>query len=352
MGRIFYMSIQTDICNLLGIPRNSTEEEITDAYAEILQNELSGKAVVPQYNEIYQTYQEWITWKKQSQALSRVLQKESLKQRTVSRDEFENFYAAYQEWNKLKEQDLSLESGALKSPSIVIQLSAIQAWLALIPISAVAIGIVWGGTILVTQNRQVPIVITEEPINRPVPIAPNDQTAAPSTTARSTPQPAQTKSAEPIKRTPSPKPSPTVAKQKSATPTIPLSNVTFSKTPALSVPLKVSAAPAPTQTSPNLVESDENSVGVKLESPEASGKSMENTLQTLQTIPIELENGATIPASQLLKLNLNEDGQKARQLSRFLKELASSQDVAQARLISEIAIPQLQELAKEAKSLP
>jgi hypothetical protein len=349
------MAIQTDICNLLGIPSNSTEEEITDAYAEILQNELSGKAVGTRYSEIYQTYQDWITWKKQSQALTRVLQKESLKQRTVSRDEFENFYAAYQEWNKLKDQDLSLESGELKSPSIIIQLSAIQALLALIPISAVAIGIVWGGTILVTKNRQVPIVITEEPINRPVQIAPNDQTAAPTTTAPSTPKPAQTKSAEPIKRT-NPKPAPTVAKQKSATPTIPLSNVTFSKTPTLPVPLKVSAAPAPktvaTQTSPNLVGSDESSVDVKLESPEASGKSTEKMLQTLQAIPIELENGATIPASQLLKLNLNEDAQKARQLSRFLKELASSQDVAQARLISEIAIPQLQELAKEAKSLP
>lgn len=358
------MAIQTDICNLLGIPSNSSEEEITDAYAEILQNELSGKAVVPRYNEIYETYQEWINWKKQSLALVRVLQKESSKQRTVSRDEFENFYAAYQEWNKLKEQDLSLESGELKSPSIVIQLSPIQALLALIPISAVAIGIVWGGTILVTQSRQVPIVITEEPINRPVQIVPNNQTVAPSTTANtapittapSAPKPAQTKSAEPIKRTTSPQPAPTVAKQKSATPTIPLSDVTFSKTPTLPVPLKVSAALAPkavpAQTSPNLVSSDERPVGVRLESPEASGKSTKNTLQTLQAIPIELENGSTIPASQLLKLNLNRDGQKARQLSTFLKELASSQDVAQARLISEITIPQLQELAKEAKSLP
>ncbi len=384
------MAIQTDICSLLGLPSSSTEEEITDAYVEILQNELSGKALVPRarFNEVYRTYQEWVNWKKQSLALVKVLQEESLKGRSVPRNEFEDFYKAYQEWNNLKKQDpLLLDTSEPDRPSLVIRLSATQAILALIPISAVAIGILWGGSILVYQNRQAPTVIAEAPANRPVQPVPNNKTVA-NPTASSAPipvplatQPVQTKPAE-IKRAPNPQPAPAVAKQKSSTLTIPPSNLAFTKIPALPAlnkvllppaikpvppkslppfpqlpaPPKVSVAPAqktpPTQAPPNLVGSYESPVGSKPEGPESSDRTTEKTLQILQAIPIELENGSTIPASQLLKLNLSQDPQKARKLSKFLNELETSQDLAQARLISEIAIPQLQELAKEAKSLP
>jgi hypothetical protein len=397
------MAIQTDICGLLGIPSSSTEEEITDAYVEILQNELSGKALVPRarFNEVYKTYQEWANWKKQSLALVKVLQEESLKGRSVPRNEFEDFYKAYQEWNNLKKQDpLLLDTSEPDRPSLVIRLSATQAILALIPISAVAIGILWGGSILVYQrNRQESTVVAEAPVNKSAQAVPKNQTAVSPTTINSVaeptvtpptpkPLPTSTKPASPIKQTANPKPVP-VAPQKPAAP-IPVasvSNISIGKIPALPVmkqvpaptaikpvpkkslpplpqlpaPPKVSAAPAlkptPVQTTPstpsnNVVGSYESPVGSKPESPEASGKSTENALQVLQTISIELENGSTIPASQLLKLNLSQDPQKARKLSKFLKELETSQDVAQARLISEITIPQLQELAKEAKSLP
>ncbi len=393
------MAIQTDICGLLGIPSSSTEEEITDAYVEILQNELSGKALVPRerFNEVYRTYQEWTNWKKQSLALVKVLQEESLKKRTVPRSEFEDFYKAYEEWNNLKKKDpILLDTSVPESPSLVIRLSATQAILALIPISAVAIGILWGGSILIYQrNRQEPMVTTKAPANKPVQAVPKIQTAAVSPTTNSSPVVAppapQPKPIETIKQTANPKPP--ASPQKSATlaaPPVtsmaPLSSATFTKIPSLPVmkqvsspaaikpvpkksppplpqlpaPPKVSAAPepkepkiAPAPTAPNppnnLMGSYESPVGRKPESPEASGKSAENALQA---ISIELENGSTIPASQLLKLNLSQDPQKARKLSKFLKELETSQDVAQARLISEITIPQLQELAKEAKSLP
>jgi hypothetical protein len=394
------MAIQTDICGLLGIPSSSTEEEITDAYVEILQNELSGKALVPRerFNEVYRTYQEWANWKKQSLALVKVLQEESLKGRSVPRNEFEDFYKAYQEWNNLKKQDpLLLDTSAPDKPSLVIRLSATQAILALIPVSAVAIGILWGGSILVYQsNRQEPTVTAEAPVSKPIPAAPkNTQTAvSPTTTINSAPSvpvvapPLPAKPVETIKpaAAASPKPAPAVP-QKAAAPLVPLSATTFTKIPALptmngvsapaaikpvppkslpSLPQlpaapKVSAAPpvapapkpAPAQAPPsapnnNVVGSYESPVASKPESP-APERSADNALQA---IPIELENGSTIPASQLLKLNLSQDPQKAKKLSRFLKELETSQDVAQARLISEITIPQLQELAKEAKSLP
>jgi hypothetical protein len=344
------VATQTNICNVLGIPSSSTEEEIVDAYVEILQNELAGDAVPrDRFDEVYRTYQEWIDWKQQSLALVKVLHKESLKNRIVPRDEFEDFYGAYQEWNKLKKQDLSLVDRSAR-PALVLQLSPIEALLALISVSAVVTSFLVGGGILLSQrNLPLPIVITEEPINRSVPTAPSP--TAPSTSKPVQPEPTATS-----------KPAPTVAQQKSTTPTISLSGVTFSKSFALPelkkvsptaqkslpVPPLGSAASAPkkgpTQTAPNRVGS--------LEGLKASGESTENTFQTLQTIPIELENGSTIPASQLLKLNLSQDKQKARKLSAFLKELATSRDVAQARLISEIPIPQLQELAKEAKSLP
>jgi hypothetical protein len=345
------VAIQTNICNLLGIPSSSTEDEIVEAYVEILQNELSGNALVPRdrFDEVYRTYQEWIDWKKQSLALVRVLQEESLKKRIVPRDEFDDFYRAYQEWNKLNKQDLSLVDSESKSPSVVIRLSATQALLGLISISAVVTSFLFGGGILISQrNRQVPIVITEEFINRPAPIVPNNQASASNNAPVAASPPTLTKPVKPIKQTTTAKPAPAVAKQKSATPTIPLSGETFSKSPAL--PGKVSSPaekPMPTQTSPNII-------GSKPEGLENSGTSTstEKTRQSLQAIPIELESGSTIPASQLLKLNLSQNEPKAKKLSAFLKELAASQDVAQARLVSEIAIPQLQELAKEAKSLP
>jgi hypothetical protein len=389
------VATQTNICNLLGIPSSSTEEEIVDAYVEILQNELSGKALVPRdrFDEVYRTYQEWSNWKKQSLALVKVLQEESLKGRTIPRNEFEDFYTAYQEWTKLKKKDpLLLDTSEADRPSLVIRLSATQVILALIPISAVAIGILWGGSILVYQkNRQEPTVLAEAPVNKTTQAVPNNQTAAVSPTnnapvvAPPTPKPVQLKPVETIKQNASPKPAPAVAQQKSATLTIPPSNLAFSKIPALpalpalskaplptvikpvpqkslppfpqlSAPPKVSAAPAqktsPPQTLPNLVGSYESPVDRKSEGPESSDKSAENTLQALQATPIELENGSTIPASQLLKLNLSQDPQKARKLSKFLKELETSRDIALARLTSEITIPQLQELAKEAKSLP
>jgi hypothetical protein len=334
------VATQTNICNVLGIPSSSTEEEIVDAYVEILQNELAGDAVPrDRFNEVYRTYQEWIEWKKQSLALVRVLQEESLKNRIVPRDEFEDFYGAYQEWNKLKKRDLSLVDRNAR-PALVLHLSPIEALLALISVSAVVTSFLVGGGILLSQrNLPVPIVITEEPI--------------PSPTAPSTLKPAQPRPTARLK------PAPTVAQQTSATPTIPLSGVTFSRSftlpelaekplPQFSMSSPGSAALAPktgpTQTALKGV--------VSPEVPKTLSKSTENTLQTLQAIPIELENGSTIPASQLLKLNLSQDKQKARKLSRFLKELATSRDVAQARVISEIPIPQLQELAKEAKSLP
>jgi hypothetical protein len=401
------MAIQTDICGLLGIPSSSTEEEITDAYVEILQNELSGEALVPRerFSEVYRTYQEWANWKKQSLALVKVLQEESLKGRSVPRNEFEDFYKAYQEWNNLKKQDpLLLDTSEPDRPSLVIRLSATQAILALIPVSAVAIGILWGGSILIYQrNRQEPTVVAETPVNKSAQAVPKNQTVVSPTTINSVadnsvaepavtpptpkPIPTSTKPAAPIKQTASSKPVP-VALQKPAAP-IPVasvSNVSIGKIPALPVmkqvpaptaikpvpqrslpslpqlpaPPRVSAAPAlkptPVQTTPNpnsnVVGSYESPVGSKPGSAEAPEKSTENALQALQAISIELENGSTIPASQLLKLNLSQDPQKARKLSKFLKELETSQDVAQARLISEITIPQLQELAKEAKSLP
>ena len=353
------MATQTNICNVLGIPSSSTEEEIVDAYVEILQNELAGNTVPrDRFDEVYRTYQEWIEWKKQSLALVRVLQEESLKNRIVPRDEFEDFYGAYQEWNKLKKQDLSLGDRSAR-PALVLQLSPIQALLALISVSAVVTSFLMGGGIMLSQrNLPLPIVITEEPINRSVPIVPNNQVTAPSPTAPSTSKPAQ-----PIKPTARPKPAPTVAQQKSTTPTISLSGVTFSKSFALPELKKVSPTaqtsppqfPVPSPGSAASAPKTGPTQTVPVGSPEvakALGESTENTLQTLQAIPIELENGSTIPASQLLKLNLSQDKQKARKLSAFLKELATSRDVAQARLISEIPIPQLQELAKEAKSLP
>jgi hypothetical protein len=392
------MAIQTDICGLLGIPSSSTEEEITDAYVEILQNELSGKALVPRerFSEVYRTYQEWANWKKQSLALVKVLQEESLKGRSVSRNEFEDFYKAYQEWNNLKKQDpLLLDTSEPDKPSLVIRLSATQAILALIPVSAVAIGILWGGSILIYQrNRQEPTVVAEAPVSKPVPAVPkNTQTAvSPATTINSAPvvalpKPPQPKPVETIKPAVSPKPAP-AAPQQATAPLVPLSTTTFNKIPALPTmskvpapaaikpvppkslpplpqlpaPPRVSAAPAlkptPAQAPPsaprsnNVVGSYESPMGSKPGSAEAPEKSTENALQALQAISIELENGSTIPANQLLKLNLSQDPQKARKLSKFLKELEISQDVAQARLISEITIPQLQELAKEAKSLP
>jgi hypothetical protein len=346
------VATQTNICNLLGIPSSSTEEEIVDAYVDILQSELSGNALVPRdrFDEVYRTYQEWIDWKKQSLALVRVLQEESLKNRIVPRDEFEDFYGAYQEWNRLKQQDLSLVNKS-ERPAIVIQLSAKQALLALISTSAVVTSFLLGGGILLSQrSRPVPIVITEEPIDRvdrSVP-SPNNPVPAPSSTV--------------------PKPTPTVTQQKSATPAIPLSGVTARKSsaelkpaelqkvsptaqkPLSSLPPAVpsgSAAPEP-KTVPQNTSPGVGSPKV----PKTLSESTENTLQTLQAISIELENGSTIPASQLLKLNLSQDQQKDQKLSKFLKELVVSRDVAQARLISEIPIPQLQELAKEAKSLP
>jgi hypothetical protein len=350
------VATQTNICNMLGIPSSSTEEEIVDAYVEILQSELSGEALLPreQFDEVYRTYQEWIDWKKQSLALVRVLQEESLKNRIVPRDEFEDFYGAYQEWNRLKKQNLSLVHKN-EHPAIVIQLSAKQALLALISTSAVVTSFLLGGGILLSQkSRPVPIVITEEPIDRvdrSVPLVPNPNSSAPA------PSPT------------APKPTPTVTQKKSATPAIPLSGVTSRKSSAELKPAELkkvsptaqkplsslfpaspsgSAAPepktAPTQNTPPGVGSPEG--------PKTLSESTENTLQTLQAISIELENGSTIPASQLLKLNLSQDQQKDRKLSKFLKELVTSRDVAQARLISEIPIPQLQELAKEAKSLP
>ncbi len=346
------MATQTNICNVLGIPSSSTDEEIVDAYVEILQSELSGKALVPreQFDEVYRTYQEWIDWKKQSLALVRVLQEESLKDRIVPRDEFDDFYRAYQEWNKLNKQDLSLVDSEPKSPSVVIRLSATQALLGLISISAVVTSFLVGGGILLSQkNRQVPIVITEERINRPAPMVPNNQATVPNNAPMAAAPSIQT---EPAKRAASPKPAPTDTKQKSAAP--PLSEATSSKTSAL--PIRASAVPGPkampTKTSPNVVGRDASPLGSKPEGLENSDKSTEKTLRALQAISIELENGSTIPASQLLKLNFRQDEQKARKLSTFLKELVASQDVAQARLVSEIAIPQLQELAKEAKSLP
>jgi hypothetical protein len=342
------VAIQTNICNVLGIPSSSTEEEIVDAYVEILQNELAGDAVPrDRFDEVYRTYQEWINWKQQSLALVRVLHEESLKNRIVPRDEFEDFYGAYQEWNKLKKQDLSLVNRS-ERPALVLQLSPIQALLALISVSAVVTSFLVGGGILLSQrNLPLPIVITEEPINRPVPTAPSP--TAPSTSKPVQPKPTATS-----------KPAPTVAQQKSTTPTISLSGVTFSKSFALPELKKVSpTAQKPLPVSPlgsaaSAPKTGPTQTALKgMGSPEGElSESTENTLQTLQTIPIELENGSTIPASQLLKLNLSQDKQKARKLSTFLKELVTSRDVAQARLISEIAIPQLQELAKEAKSLP
>lgn len=342
------MATQTNICNVLGIPSSSTEDEIVEAYVEILQNELSGSALLPrdQFDEVYRTYQEWIDWKRQSLALARILQEESLKNRIVPRDEFDDFYRAYQEWNKLNKQDLSLVVSEPKSPAIVIRLSAAQALLALISVSAVVTSFLVGGGILVAQRNQVPRAITEEPIHRPVQMIPDNQAAAPGNTAitaPSAPEPAQTKPAEPMKRDASPKLAPT--QQKSAAP--PPSGATSSKTSALPASSKAS-----TQTAPNGVSRDASPGGNKPKSLENSDKSGEKTLQILQAISIELENGSTIPASQLLKLNLSQDQQKAKKLSAFLKELVTSRDVAQARLVSEIAIPQLQELAKEAKSLP
>lgn len=356
------MATQTNICNLLGIPSSSTEEEIVDAYVEILQSELSGEGLLPRerFDEVYRTYQEWIDWKKQSLALVRVLQEESLQNRAVPRDEFEDFYGAYQEWNKLKKQALS-PANRSERPAIILQLSPKQALLALISTSAVVTSFLVGGGILLSQrSRPVPIVITEEPINKPVPRVPNNSATPPSPTAPSTSKPAQPKP------TASSKPAPTVTQPKSTTPTIPPSGITFKKSSAelkkilptatmslsplpqfsAAPPVSAASAPktAPTQAAIKAVERPED--------PKALSESTENTLQTFQTISIELENGSTIPASQLLKLNLSQDKQKARKLSQFLKELETSQDVAQARVISEITIPQLQELAKEAKSLP
>ncbi len=372
------MATQTNICNLLGIPSSSTEEEIVDAYVDILQSELSGKALVPRdrFDEVYRTYQEWIDWKKQSLALVRVLQEESLKNRIVPRDEFEDFYGAYQEWNKLKKRNLSPVNRS-ERPAIILQLSPKQALLALISTSAVVTSFLLGGGILLSQrSRPVPIVITEESMNRPVQPLLNNKAVA-NTPANSAPvptpsstKPAPTKPTESTKRATNPQAAPAVAKQNSATPTIPLSGMTFRKSSALPELKKVlptaemslsplpqfsgslpgSAAPAP-KTAPAPTQAAIKVVGSP-EGPKALGKSTENTLQTFQTISIELENGSTIPAGQLLKLNLSQDEQKARKLSRFLKELETSRDVAQARVISEITIPQLQELAKEAKSLP
>jgi HlyD family secretion protein len=61
------MMIQTNICELLDIPSNSTETEITDAYVKLLQNELRGKRSSREHFELtFKAYQEWMTFKKQN----------------------------------------------------------------------------------------------------------------------------------------------------------------------------------------------------------------------------------------------------------------------------------------------
>jgi HlyD family secretion protein len=62
------MIIQTNICEILDIPRDSTEAEITDAYIKILQEELMGKGLFPRehFEHTFRAYQEWMTLKKQN----------------------------------------------------------------------------------------------------------------------------------------------------------------------------------------------------------------------------------------------------------------------------------------------
>jgi HlyD family secretion protein len=55
-----------NICKLLGISSESTEEEITDGYIRVLQDELTGKGQLPRekFENIFRTYQEWMTLRK------------------------------------------------------------------------------------------------------------------------------------------------------------------------------------------------------------------------------------------------------------------------------------------------